>query len=50
VYHAPQDRTASLTVRNAAIIVGGSVVTNLIREFVLRKITSKVPDYAQGKP
>ncbi len=50
VYHAPQDRTASLTMRNAAIIIGGSAVTNLIREFVLRKLTSKVPDYAQGKP
>jgi hypothetical protein len=50
VYHAPQDRTASLTVRNAGIIIGGSVATNLIREFVLRKLTPKVPDYAQGKP
>lgn len=50
VYHAPQDRTASLTVRNAGIIIGGSVASNLIREFILRKLTTKVPDYAQGKP
>lgn len=50
IYHAPQDRSASLTVRNAGIIIGGSVATNLIREFILRKITPKVPDYAQGKP
>jgi hypothetical protein len=50
VYRAPQDRTASLTVRNAAIIIGGSAATNLIREFVLRKLTPKVPDAAQGKP
>ena len=50
VYHAPQDRTASLTVRNAGIIIGGAAATNLIREFVLRKLTSKVPAYAQGKP
>lgn len=50
VYHAPQDRTASLTLRNAGIIIGGSVATNLIREFLLRKLTPKVPDYAQGKP
>jgi hypothetical protein len=49
-YHAPQDRTASLTIRNGFIIVGSSAVTNLIREFLLRKITSSVPDYAQGKP
>jgi hypothetical protein len=50
VYRAPEDRTASLTLRNAGIIIGGSAVTNLIREFVLRKLTPKVPDYAQGKP
>ena len=50
VYRAPQDRTASLTMRNAGIIIGGSAVTNLIREFVLRKLTPNVPDYAQGKP
>ncbi len=50
VYRAPQDRTASLTIRNGFIILGSSAVTNLIREFLLRKITSKVPDYAQGKP
>lgn len=50
IYRAPEDRSASLTIRNGFIIVGSSAVTNLIREFLLRKITSKVPDYAQGKP
>lgn len=50
IYHAPQDRTASLTIRNAGIIIGGAAATNLIREFILRKLTTKVPDYAQGKP
>lgn len=50
LYRAPEDRSASLTIRNAFIITGSSAVSNLIREFLLRKITSKVPDYAQGKP
>jgi hypothetical protein len=50
VYRAPEDRTASLTIRNAFIITGSNAVSNLIKEFLLRKITSKVPDYAQGKP
>ena len=50
IYHAPEDRSASLTIRNGFVIVGSSAVANLIREFLLRKITSQVPDYAQGKP
>ena len=50
VYHAPEDRSASLTIRNGFVILAGSAATNLIREFVLRKFVSKVPDYAQGKP
>jgi hypothetical protein len=50
LYRAPADRSASLTVRNSFIILGGSAATNLVREFLLRKITSNVPDFAQGKP
>ncbi|MEP6643852.1 MAG: carboxypeptidase-like regulatory domain-containing protein [Acidobacteriaceae bacterium] len=50
LYRAPQDRSASLTFRNALIITGSNAIGNLVREFVLRKITPKVPDYAQGEP
>ena len=50
LYRAPQDRSASLTFRNALIITGSNAIGNLVREFLLRKITPKVPDYAQGKP
>ncbi len=50
LYRAPQDSSASLTIRNAFIITGSNAIGNLVREFILRKITPKVPDYAQGKP
>lgn len=49
LYHPAGDRGAGLTVSTAAIgLVGGSAV-NLIREFLLRGVTSHVPDYEKGK-
>ena len=49
LYHPSDDRGAGLTVSTAAIgLVGGSAV-NLIREFLLRGVTSHVPDYEQGE-
>ena len=50
LYRAPEDRSASLTIRNAFIITGSNAIGNLLREFILRKTTPEVPDYAQGKP
>jgi hypothetical protein len=50
LYRAPGDRSASLTFRNGLIITGSNAIGNLVREFLLRKITSKVPAYDQGKP
>jgi hypothetical protein len=50
LYRAPQDRSASLTIRNAFIITGSNAIGNLVREFLLRKLTPKLPDEAQGKP
>lgn len=50
LYRAPEDRTASLTFRNGFIITASNAAGNLVREFLLRKITSKVPDYEQGQP
>ena len=46
------DRTgrASLVLRNGLIDTGGHALNNIVREFLLRKLTPKVPDYAQGKP
>jgi hypothetical protein len=50
VYRAPEDRSASLTIRNGFIITGGNAANNLVREFLLRKLTKNVPAYKQGKP
>jgi hypothetical protein len=50
LYRSPEDRSASLTLRNGLIITGSNAIGNLVREFLLRGITSKVPGYAQGKP
>ncbi len=49
LYRTSSDRNAALTVRNGFIITGSNAVANLVREFLLRQITSKVPDYTQGK-
>ncbi len=50
LYRSPGDRSASLTLRNGLIITGADAIGNLVREFVLRNLTSKVPAFAQGKP
>ena len=50
LYRAPSDRSASLTLRDGLIITGTNAVGNLVREFILRKITTKVPAFEQGKP
>lgn len=49
-YHPSSDRGVALTFRNAGIDIGGHAFDNLIREFILRKLTSNVPDYANGQP
>ena len=50
IYHAPGDRSASLTIRNGFIITAGNAAVNLLREFVLHEVTSKIPDQPQAKP
>lgn len=50
VYHAPEDRSASITVRDAFIILGGNAAENVLREFVSRMLTSHLPPGANGKP
>ena len=50
LYRAPGDRSASLTIRNGFIITGTNAVGNLVREFVLKEFTTKVPAFAQGQP
>ena len=50
LYRAPGDRRASLTFRNGLIVVGSGAAVNLMREFLSRKLTSNVPQFANGKP
>ncbi len=50
LYRAQQDRQVGLTFRNGLIILGGNAVTNVLREFLSRKLTTNVPVFANGKP
>jgi hypothetical protein len=50
LYHPDRNRGVRLVLRNGLIDTGGHAMDNLVREFLLRKFTPKVPDYAQGKP
>lgn len=43
LYYPASDRGAGLTFENTAIGIGGSVIINLMKEFVLTKITTNVP-------
>ncbi len=45
LYYPPQDRDgAGLTMENGAIGVGASAIANIFQEFIIRKLTPKVPN------
>ena len=50
LYRPEANRGAGLIFRNVGIGIGGHAVVSLVREFVLRKVTSGIPNYEQGKP
>jgi hypothetical protein len=51
LYYPAQDRDgAGLTVENAIIGVGATAVANLFQEFVVKKLTPKVPNYDPARP
>jgi hypothetical protein len=51
LYYPPQDRDGlGLTFDNAAIGIGEAAITNLLQEFVIRKLTPKAPRQDPGKP
>jgi len=51
LYYPAQDRNgAGLTFENAAIGIGASAASNLLQEFLIRKLTPKVPKAAPVKP
>jgi len=51
LYYPAQDRSgAGLTLENGALGIGASAAANLFQEFVIRKLTPKVPNYDPAKP
>ena len=50
LYYPSSDRGASLVVFNGLAGIGEGAVRNLLREFVLKRITSHVPKGANGQP
>jgi hypothetical protein len=49
LYYPAADREgAELTFQNAAIGLGSSAIGNLFQEFLVRKLTPKVPNYGNG--
>lgn len=49
-YPAANRNGVSLTFENAGVGLAASAVENLFQEFLLRKLTPKVPDYGSSKP
>lgn len=50
LYYPAGSRGVSLTLFNGLIETAGHAGTNLLREFLLRGLTSNVPSYANGRP
>ena len=51
LYYPAQDRNgATLTFENTALGIAGSAVSNLFQEFVIKKLTPKVPGNGTAKP
>ncbi len=48
-YRPDRDRGVRLVERSLLVGTAGTAAVNLVREFALRRVTSKVPAYAQGK-
>ncbi len=49
LYYPAGDRGVGLTLGNALVGTAGNAIDNVIREFFLRRFTSKVPAYENGK-
>jgi hypothetical protein len=51
LYYPASDRSGvGLTLENALIGTAGSAVQNIFQEFVVRKLTPRLPNYGSGKP
>ncbi len=50
IYKAPSDRSAQTTIDDGLLQFAGRAVDNLVKEFLLKKLTPKLPVYDTGKP
>lgn len=50
LYYPATDRDAALTFENALIGIGSTAASNILQEFVIRKLTRNAPSYAPAKP
>jgi hypothetical protein len=50
LYYPASDRGASLVIGNGLASTGAHAASNLIREFLLKRITTHVPKDANGQP
>jgi carboxypeptidase family protein len=50
LYYPANDRGAGLTFENAAIGIGASAAANILQEFVIRKLSTHVPNNAPATP
>jgi hypothetical protein len=50
LYYPSSDRGAGLTFENAAIGIGAAAAANILQEFVIRKLSSHVPNTPPGTP
>jgi len=50
LYYPPSDRGGSLVLLNGVAGIGADAATNLIREFLLKRMTTHVPKGANGQP
>ena len=49
LYYPSADRDATVTFENTLISIGSTAATNLLQEFVIRKLTRNPPSYASAK-
>jgi hypothetical protein len=50
LYYPASDRDAGLTFQNALINIGANAATNLLQEFVIRKLTPNAPNSSNADP
>ncbi len=50
LYYPATDRDATVTFENTLIAIGSTAASNLLQEFVIRKLTRNAPNYAPANP